>query len=94
MSPASNAESLKQVDEQFLKKIKVGDRLFHYPQKGTAERSFEESPSAEYSLYSVIDLPDETHIVMLRAFDENETREKFSRTKLLAGDWWHNPEFK
>ena len=93
MSSGSNAESLKQIDEKFLKSLKIGDRLFHYPPKGSGEESFQDSPSAEYTLYSVIDLPTETDLVLIRAFDEKEIRENMARSRLLAGDWWYNPEF-
>ena len=94
MASESNTGSLKLVNEQFLARIKIGDRLFHYPRKGTAEESFEESSSAEHTLYTVIDIPDGTDIVMVRAFDKNEDRQHFSRKQLLAGDWWYNPDFK
>ena len=78
------------VDPSFVKHLQVGSRLFHYPSKGSPEKSFTESPSAEYTLYSVIDLPTEDDVVMVKAFDEKEERHNFSKKDLLSGDWWHN----
>jgi hypothetical protein len=88
MTPTPDHENLKQVDAHFLKDLKVGDRLFHYPQAGDAETSFIESPSAKYTLYSVIGLPTEDDVTMIRSFDEKEKPESFSRNDLLDGQWW------
>ena len=83
---------LRKTDKAFIDKLKVGDRLFHFPSKGGAEQSFRESPSAEYTLYSVIDLPDKKDITLMKAFDQKEGRKNFSRDQLLSsGDWWFNP---
>jgi hypothetical protein len=90
MQQMPDHENLKQVDAHFLKNIKVGDRLFHYPPVGDAQTSFAESPSAKYSLYSVIALPTEDDVTLIRSFDEKEKPENFSRPNLLGGDWWYN----
>ena len=76
------------VDKAFLTGLRRGDRLFHFARKGNAEQSFATSPSAEETLYSVIDLPSEDEVVLLRAFDKDEQKHSFSHADLLAGDWW------
>jgi hypothetical protein len=87
-----SATELRKTDQAFIDKLKVGDRLFHFPSKGGAGQSFRESPSAEYTLYSVIDLPDGNDVTLMKAFDQKEGRKNFSRDKLLSsGDWWFNP---
>lgn len=84
--------NLKPVNKNFIDHLHPGDRLFHYPRKGNAEQSFAQSPSAEYTLFSVIDLPTEDDVVLLRAFDKEEEKQQFSRSALLAGDWWYIEE--
>ena len=84
---------LKPVDKTFLEKAKPGSRLFHFPRTGDAEASFEKSPSAEYTLYSVIEIPTEKDLTLVRAFDKKEVKKNFSREELTAGDWWYNPDF-
>jgi hypothetical protein len=94
MSSKTDSPDLQQIDKIFLKDLSIGDRLFHYPPKGDADSSFRESPSAEYTLYTVIDLPTTDDIVLLRAFDEKEEKKNFSRSEILSGDWWYMPEAK
>ncbi|MHA4812604.1 hypothetical protein ACX0G9_31210 [Flavitalea flava] len=79
------------LDKTYVEHLRVGDRLFHYPPRGNDETSFKKSPSPEYSLYSVIDLPAEDVIVMVRAFDTGEEKQQFSRSDLLSGQWWRGP---
>jgi hypothetical protein len=93
MHPIPDSESLKQVDAHFLKNIKVGDRLFHYPFHEDAEKSFEKSPSAEFTMYSVIGLPTDADIVLIGAFDETEKPQQYTKKSMLAGSWWYNPLF-
>jgi hypothetical protein len=90
MPQTTPPENLKQVDAHFLKNIKPGDRLFHYPPAGDAQTSFAESASAKYTLYSVIGLPTEDDVTLLGSFDEKENPENFSRPGLLNGEWWYN----
>ena len=85
---------LKQIDKTFLRTLKIGDRLFHYPTKGNAAESFEESPSAEYMLYSVIDIPGKNEITLIGTFDEGEIKRSYDPSELLSGAWWYNPDFK
>jgi hypothetical protein len=77
-----------QVDPSFLKNIRIGSQLFHYRNRGNADRSFAHSPSAEYTLYSVIDIIAENEVVMVKAFDETEQKKNYSHSELLSGDWW------
>ncbi|HMH22165.1 MAG TPA: hypothetical protein VK563_10325 [Puia sp.] len=91
-SEKSPATDLRLADHSYIDNLKVGDRLFHFPRRGDAERSFRESPSAEHTLYSVIGLPDEQDVTLIMAFDKKESRKNFSRDELLSsGDWWYNP---
>ncbi len=94
MPSTSDAAALKQVDKVFLDSLRVGDRLFHYPPKGNAAESFEKSPSAQYTLYSVIGIPTEKDIILSRAFDEEEAKRSYDPSELLSGDWWYNPAFR
>jgi hypothetical protein len=81
MHPIPDSESLKQVDAHFLKNIRVGDRVF------------QQSPSIEFTMYSVIGLPTDADLILMGAFDENEEPQQFTRKSMLAGDWWYNPLF-
>lgn len=86
MSTANN-NPLHPLDEKFLKSIKEGDRLFYYPDKGGLQ-SGQEINVAEYTLYSVIDLPTENEVTLLGAFDLQEKRKIIARRDLLNGRWW------
>ena len=79
----------KLVNRSFLDQLRVGSRLFHYPTKGDAAASFEKSPSVEYTLYSVIDLPTVDEVVLLGLFDQQEKKKAVSRDDLLNGEWWY-----
>jgi len=94
MTSTTKSPDLKQLDKAFLKDLSVGERLFHYPKKGDAGASFAKSPSAEQTMYRVIDLPTADDVVLLRAFDEQEEKKNYSRADLLTGDWWYQPETK
>jgi hypothetical protein len=85
-------QALQPVDEGFLQRLQPGAHLFHYPRQGDANTSFRKSPSAEYTMYSVIDVPTENDIVLTRSFDEKEEKRSYTRDDLLAGEWWYNPE--
>lgn len=86
------AAALQPVDEGFLERLAPGMHLFHYPRQGDAARSFSKSPSAEYTMYSVLDIPTENDIVLTRSFDEKEKKVSYTWDDLLAGEWWYNPE--
>ena len=88
----TDTEALLPVDEHFLQRLMPGSHLFHYPRVGDAATSFRKSPSAEYTMYSVIEVPTENDIVLTRAFDEKEEKRSYTRDELLAGEWWYNPE--
>ena len=92
MATHTDTEALLPVDENFLQRLMPGSHLFHYPRVGDAEKSFRKSPSAEYTMYSVIDVPTENDIVLTRAFDQKEEKRSYTRDDLLAGEWWYNPE--
>jgi hypothetical protein len=94
MRSSPDTVTLKQVDQVFLDSLRIGDRLFHYPPKGNAEKSFKKSPSAEQTLYSVIEIPTEKDIILIGAFDKEETKRSYEPSELLSGDWWYNPDFK
>jgi hypothetical protein len=83
--------ALKPVDKAFLEHIHPGSRLFHFPRTGDAETSFEKSPPAAYTLYSVIEIPTDKDLTLIRAFDKKEVKKIFSREELTAGDWWYTP---
>ncbi|HVU53746.1 MAG TPA: hypothetical protein VHD83_01770 [Puia sp.] len=87
-----DSNALQPVDENFLQQVRVGAHLFHYPRQGDANTSFKKSPSAEYTMYSVIDVPTENDIVLTRSFDEKEEKKSYTWDDLLAGEWWYNPE--
>ena len=91
-SQSTDNGNLQPVDENFLQQLRVGAHLFHYPRQGDAATSFSKSPSAEYTMYSVIDVPTESDIVLTRSFDEQEEKKSYTWDDLLAGDWWYNPE--
>jgi hypothetical protein len=74
----SNASPLVPVDDRFLKRLKVGDRLFYF------------STPDDYTLYSVVDLPTEQDVVLLGAFDEAEKKTKLTHAELLSGGWKYN----
>jgi hypothetical protein len=87
-----DSAALQPVDEGFLQRVQPGTHLFHYSRQGDAKTSFRKSPSAEYTMYSVIDVPTENDIVMSRSFDEKEKKKSYTWDDLLAGEWWYNPE--
>lgn len=88
---AAKSNPFHPLDEKFLKSIKEGDRLFHYPHKGNIPSS-QESNIAEYILYSVIDLPTENDVTLLGAFDLQERKKIISRRDLLNGQWWRTAD--
>jgi hypothetical protein len=92
MSTPTDSTALLPVDENFLQKLLPGTHLFHYPRQGDAGTSFSKSPSAEYTMYSVIDVPTEDDIVLTRSFDQTEAKKLYSRDDLITGEWWYNPE--
>ena len=71
----SEASPLVPVDDRFLKRLQVGDRLFYF------------SAPDDYVLYSVVDLPAEREVVLLGAFDEAEKKKKLTHADLLSGAW-------
>jgi hypothetical protein len=73
--------------------IMVGDRVFHYPFCESDENSFQQRPSTEFTMYSVISLPTYSDIVLIGAFDETEEPQQFTRKSMLAGNWWFNRLF-
>jgi hypothetical protein len=87
-----HADALQPVDENFLQQLRIGAHLFHYPRRGDAATSFRKSASAEYTMYSVVDVPTENDIVLTRAFDEKEGKKSYTWDDLLGGEWWYNPE--
>ena len=91
MSSHIDNTTLMPVDEGFLERLLPGTHLFHYPRQGNATTSFQKSPSAEYTMYSVVDVPTEDDIVLIRSFDEQERKKAFARDDLLSGEWWYNP---
>jgi hypothetical protein len=80
------------LDKKFLKSLKVGDRLFHYPNQGDVKSSFDESAPAKYTLYSVIDLPTNDEVTVLGSFDQQGKKKVISREELLNGEWWHSAD--
>ena len=84
--------ALQPVDEGFLERLEPGMHLFHYPRMGNAAQSLRKSPSAEYTMYSVLAIPTESDFVLSRSFDEAEKKVSYSWDDLLAGEWWYNPE--
>ena len=73
--PGSEASPLLPVDDRFLQRLKVGDRLFYF------------STPDDYILYSVVDLPTKQEVVLLGAFDEAEKKKRLMHTELLSGAW-------
>lgn len=92
MFTSIDSQALVPVDENFLQRILPGTHLFHFPRQGDAKTSLSKSPSAEYTMYSVIDVPTENDIVLTRSFDEKEGKKLYTLDDLLAGEWWYNPE--
>ena len=62
--PLPGSSPLVPVDDRFLKRLQVGDRLFYF------------SAPEDYTLYSVVDLPAEQEVVLLGAFDEAEKKKE------------------
>ena len=91
-STHKDGQTLLPVDKHFLLHLRSGAHLFHYPRQGDAETSFQKSPSAEYTLYSVIDVPTGNEVILARSFDKTEVRKSYTREELLAGEWWYNPD--
>ncbi len=89
---AIETAALQPVDEGFLERLEPGMHLFHYPRRGDAAQSFRKSPSAEYTMYSVLAIPTESDFVLIRSFDEEEKKVAYTWDDLLAGEWWYNPE--
>jgi hypothetical protein len=71
----SEASPLVPVDNSFLQRLQVGDRLFYF------------SAPDDYILYSVVDMPTKQEVVLLGAFDEAEKKKKLTRAELLSGAW-------
>lgn len=92
MSNSIDTTALLPVDEGFLERLMPGTHLFHYPRQGDDKTSFKKSPSAEYTMYSVVDVPTENDIVLMRSFDEKEAKRSYTWDDLLAGEWWYNPD--
>jgi len=92
ISQAPDNGDLQPVDVNYLQQLRIGAHLFHYPWQGDAATSFKKSPSAEYTMYSVVDVPTENDIVLTRSFDEQEEKKSYTWDDLLAGEWWYNPE--
>jgi hypothetical protein len=77
--PGSEASPLVPVDDRFLQRLEVGDRLFYF------------SAPDDYILYSVVDLPAKQQVVLLGAFDEAEKKRKLTYAELLSGAWMYAP---
>jgi hypothetical protein len=77
--PGSEASPLVPVDDRFLQRLQVGDRLFYF------------STPEDYMLYSVVALPAKQEVVLLGAFDEAEKKKKLTHTELLSGAWKYKP---
>jgi hypothetical protein len=73
----STTSPLIPVDDRFLQRLQVGDRLFYF------------SAPNDYTLYSVVDLPAEGEVVLLGAFDKAEKKKKLTHADLLSGAWKH-----
>ena len=92
MTTHRDSTTLQPVNEHFLQQLRPGAHLFHYPRQGDAATSFQKSPSAEYTMYSVLDVPTDNDIILSRSFDEKEAKKSYTRDELLAGEWWYQPK--
>jgi len=92
MASIDDTVSLQPVDEGFLERLEPGMHLFHYPRQGDAAASFRKSPSAEYTMYSVVEISTENDVVLTGSFDQEEKKKSYTWDDLLAGEWWYNPE--
>jgi hypothetical protein len=95
MSLKPDAILLEQVDGRQLQKIRIGDSLIRYRRKNNLIGFLANSLSAEFIIYRVADLPDESCIILSMPLARKQSSEKYERSELLSGEWWVCPiEFK